>query len=194
MKFQTMELMVLPICEGGDICADDLVAAIKYANDMGADICNILAVVVDSENAIREAIHNSDMYFVVAAGNFQDQYITGLDLRENKRFPACCIDNRVITVGSTNEKNEFSVFSNYSPMYVDIAAPGEYIYSTLPRNNYGYRDGTSVASPIVAGILGAYYYCYTDTIEEAAEKLLVDSKIIKELSEKVHEGRLVEFK
>lgn len=60
-------------------------------------------------------------------------------------------------------------------MYVDIAAPGEYIYSTLPRNNYGYRDGTSVASPIVAGILGAYYYCYTDTIEEAAEKLLVDS-------------------
>lgn len=81
MKFQTMELMVLPICEGGDICADDLVAAIKYANDMGADICNISAVVVDSENAIREAIHNSDMYFVVAAGNFQDQYITGLDLR-----------------------------------------------------------------------------------------------------------------
>ena len=79
-------------------------------------------------------------------------------------------------------------------MYVDIAAPGEYIYSTLPRNNYGYRDGTSVASPIVAGILGAYYYCYTDTIEEAAEKLLVDSKIIKELSEKDHEGRLVEFK
>ncbi len=42
----------------------------KYANDMGADICNISAVVVDSENAIREAIHNSDMYFVVAAGIF----------------------------------------------------------------------------------------------------------------------------
>lgn len=184
----------MPICEGGDISADDLIAAIKYANDMGADICNILAVVVDSENAIRKAVYNSDMYFVVAPGNFQGQYITGLDLKENKRFSACCTDSRVISVGSTNEKNEFSAFSNYSPMHVDVAAPGEYIYSTLPKNNYGYRDGTSVASPIVAGIVGAHYYSYTDTIEEAAEKLLVDSKIIIQLREKVHESRLVEFK
>jgi hypothetical protein len=44
-----------------------------------------------------------------------------------------------------------SGFSNWSPTAVHIAAPGEYIVSTLPQGATGYMSGTSMAAPFVSG-------------------------------------------
>lgn len=160
---------------------------------MGADICNISCVFHDGKDKISDVIQNSSMYFVAAAGNFQNQYINGLNLDNYERFPACCQNSRMITAGSINAQKKGSLFSNYSPNFVDIAAPGEYIYSTLPNGDYGYQNGTSLSAPIVTGILGAYYYLYTDTIEEAVELLLSNAETDAALQEKIYQGRIVKF-
>lgn len=188
-----VKLMILPISGQEELSSCDLISAIKYADNMGAVLCNISGVFSDNKDKINEAVNDSNMYFVVAAGNFQNQYMNGLNLNEYERFPACCSNSRVITAGSTNENNEFSSFSNYSSFYLDVAAPGEYIFSTLPGNQYGYMEGTSMSVPIVTGILGAYYYCYADTVEEAADMLFLNSSVYMELKEKVHNGRIAKF-
>ncbi|NTU88505.1 MAG: S8 family serine peptidase [Actinobacteria bacterium] len=66
-----------------------------------------------------------------------------------------------VSVISLDENTERSAFSNYGPQK-DISAPGSYIYSTVPVGtnllnpsppyDYGYKSGTSMASPIVAGV------------------------------------------
>ncbi len=47
--------------------------------------------------------------------------------------------------------DQLSGFSNYSPTKVHLAAPGEYILSTLPKGATGYLSGTSMATPFVTG-------------------------------------------
>jgi subtilisin family serine protease len=70
----------------------------------------------------------------------------------------------MITIGASSDpiiKNSLLTdFSNIGDKVVDILSPGEKIYSTLPNNNYGYMNGTSMASPIVthiASLIRAYF-------------------------------------
>src|SRR6185503_3531023 len=50
----------------------------------------------------------------------------------------------------TDARDARAAFSNYGP-YVDVAAPGVNIFSTLPENRYGFQSGTSMAAPHVSG-------------------------------------------
>lgn len=59
--------------------------------------------------------------------------------------------SEVIAVGSVTSDGTRSSFSNYGD-WVDIAAPGSNIYSTLPGNSYGNMNGTSMACPHVSGV------------------------------------------
>jgi subtilisin family serine protease len=93
-------------------------------------------------------------------------------------------------VGATTNQDTLATFSNIGTESVDIAAPGSYIQSTIPTNTYGYLDGTSMASPMVAGaisLLRSYRPDLSaDTIRQAiysgADNLL-------SLSGKIAEGR-----
>jgi hypothetical protein len=60
---------------------------------------------------------------------------------------------KTIVVGSTDPLNAKSSFSNFGSR-TDVSAPGTSIYSALPGNQYGFMEGTSMASPIVAGAAG----------------------------------------
>lgn len=66
-----------------------------------------------------------------------------------RQFPGGFED--AIAVSSINEDGKKSSFSNYGP-WVDVAAPGDQIISTLPGGEYGPESGTSMASPVVAGL------------------------------------------
>lgn len=190
-----VEIMVLPIFENTDeeIKCTHVCEAIRYAKKMGADICNISSVCLDGKKNFEDIIKETGIYIVAAAGNYQDKFFKGLDLGDYPRYPACIELKNVIAVGSVDSHGIKSSFSNYNPFYIDIAAPGEYIYSTLPGNNYGYESGTSASAPIVTGILGAYYYGCADTLDEAAEMLFSNPWVNMELSEEVYDGRIVKF-
>jgi serine protease len=58
-----------------------------------------------------------------------------------------------IAVAATSSNDVKASFSNYGS-WVDISAPGNNIYSTLPSNGYGNMSGTSMACPLVAGLAG----------------------------------------
>ena len=72
--------------------------------------------------------------------------ICGID---KEKYPD--VYNRIIVVGSVNEKLELSRFCNIGER-VDVYAPGENIYSIIPQQKYGKNQGTSMASPHVAGV------------------------------------------
>lgn len=69
--------------------------------------------------------------------------------------------SNMLVVGASTNNNEFlrADFSNYNQKMVTVFAPGDKIYSTIPDGKYEYLQGTSMASPVVAGaasILLAY--------------------------------------
>jgi subtilisin len=62
--------------------------------------------------------------------------------------PACI--SSAVSVGSTTKTDAVSSFSN-SASFLSLLAPGSSIYSSLPSGTYGYKNGTSMAAPHVAG-------------------------------------------
>jgi thermitase len=89
--------------------------------------------------------HN--ILFVTAAGNTGDDNDDPLV----RRYP--CGYNRPteICVTASNQNDALPTWANYGPTTVDLAAPGDEIYSTLRNGTYGYISGGSMASPQVAG-------------------------------------------
>ncbi len=87
------------------------------------------------------------MLMVTAAGNDR----LNLDAGNNMRYPAGYNVPNLVAVGASNLNDELTDFSNWGSTTVHLAAPGMGIVSTLPGSAYGPRDGTSMASPLVAG-------------------------------------------
>jgi subtilisin family serine protease len=140
--------------EGGMGYTSDAVSAILYANAKKADIISNSWGVGTESITLKNAIDNSSAVVVCAAGNGPEN----IDI--SPFYPASYSSPQIIAVAASNADDNLASFSNYGSVSVDVAAPGDYIYSTLPDNNYGYKNGTSMATPYVAGLAGllkAYY-------------------------------------
>lgn len=132
---------------GGSGNTFDLSDAVHYAVDNGARVINLSVGAQGTkwpcnwpevDAAFNYAVSHG-VLLVVAAGNGG---------QSNVNCPGAY--DQVMAVGSTDSGDERSSFSNYGPR-LDIAAPGSFIYSTVP-GGYGYNSGTSMATPHVAGL------------------------------------------
>jgi subtilisin family serine protease len=155
-----VEIMTIRAVPDGDEHDKDVANAIRYAVDNGAWVVNMSfgksfsprKAWVDS--AVRYAA-SKDVLLVHAAGNDAKN----IDVEDN--FPNSRYGNdksrtapNWITVGASGptEKELTASFSNYGNE-VDVFSPGVEIYSTLPGGDqYGNQQGTSMASPVTAGI------------------------------------------
>ncbi|WP_052307044.1 S8 family serine peptidase [Acetobacterium woodii] len=85
--------------------------------------------------------------------------------------------DKVISVAATNSRNQVSSFSQYNDL-VDLAAPGEAIYTTSKTGGYEFIDGTSFSSPIVAGacavLLAANPSLSADKVETILKNTALD--------------------
>ncbi len=71
-------------------------------------------------------------------------------------LPTACASDYLITVTSST-RNDNKSTAGFGKTTIDLAAPGQSIYSTTRQNNYGGSSGTSFASPLVAGMIGLLY-------------------------------------
>ena len=86
------------------------------------------------------------MLFVAAAGN------AGTDNDATPMWPANCPAASLVSVAATTPSDGLASFSNRGATQVDVGAPGEDVFSTIPAASYGYKSGTSMAAPQVTGI------------------------------------------
>lgn len=162
-----IKIMSLKVNGGNDGSGsmEDAVAAIKYAEKMGADICNISWGAMAYTDELKAAIENSNMLFVAAAGNFDGNN------DEIPVYPASFSFDNVISVTAVDSKGLLGEKADYGMNSVDIAAPGIGIYSTVV-GGYGYMSGTSMAAPQVTAT-AALLYATNDKISAADMKKLI---------------------
>ena len=141
------------------------IKAIRYAETMGADICNLSWGTANYSQALELTIRESSMLFISAAGN------NGINNNSTPTFPASLRLPNLISVAYIRNDGTLAEDSNYGVSTVDIAAPGEDIYSTLV-GKYGYSSGTSMAAPHITG-LAAMIYAYQENIYPAQVKELI---------------------
>jgi len=130
-----------------------LVDGIIWAVENGANIINISIDTSESASGLRDAVDyawRKGVVIVAAAGN---------DGSELPVYPAY-YDNS-IAVAAIQETGTLAPLSNYGN-WVDVAAPGFNIYSTLPNNCYGYKHGTSFATAYVSGLAALLFPLVTD--------------------------------
>lgn len=146
------------------------IRAIEYASDKGIKISNNSWGGGSYSKSLEDAIKNSGMLFIAAAGNSSrnsDVY---------PMYPAAYKLPNIISVASVTNKGNLSYFSNYGKTTVHVGAPGSAIYSTTPNNNYAYYDGTSMAAPHVAGVAALLYSSGVTDIYEIKERILKSAR------------------
>lgn len=148
---QDVKLMSLKFLSGdGGGYISHAIKGIDYAIAHGAKIINNSWGSSSRSQALSEAISRAEaagVLFVAAAGNY------GNNNDRTSFYPANYPQGNVISVAATTSNDRIASFSNFGAMRVHIAAPGSSIYSTKNGNSYQTLSGTSMATPLISGVL-----------------------------------------
>ena len=158
---RNIKIMAVRAVPDGDEYDKDIALGIRYAVDNGAKVINTSFGKYYSTHpewvidAIKYAA-KKDVLIVNAAGN------DALDMDVTRIYPNDQtpenneeIADNFLTVGALNYDYGSKLvadFSNYGKKNVDVFAPGTKIWSTTPNDEYEFLQGTSMASPAVAGV------------------------------------------
>lgn len=177
-----VKVMMIRAVPDGDEFDKDIALAIRYAVDNGAKIINMSFGKSFSpqkkwvDEAVRYA-QSKGVLLVHAAGNDGKN----IDSTENYPNPVFA-DTKIkapnfITVGASGDPKTGGIaadFSNFGKKEVDVFAPGVKIYSTIPGGTtYGFQQGTSMASPVVAGLAALILSYYPDLTPEQLKYCIV---------------------
>ena len=184
------KIMTVRAVPDGDERDKDVANAIRYAVDNGAKILNMSfgKAVSPGKKHVWDAMKYAEkkgVLLVKAAGNDnqnigENEYFPTNFMKQSDEKPF--VSNMIVVGASTNNSQNLRArFSNYNGKMVDVFAPGQEIYSTVPDAKYEYLQGTSMASPVVAGaaaVLWAYMPSLTpQQIKEALVKTVNKSTV-----------------
>ena len=190
-----IQIMGVRLVPDGDERDKDVANGIRYAVDNGAKVINMSfgKGYTSNKAAVDEAIkyaQEKDVLLVHAAGNDSENN----DVTQNypmKYFTDSLgaitgeVDNW-ITVGATSsglDDDLLATFSNYGYKSVDVFAPGVKINSTMPGSTYKEQDGTSMASPVVAGLAALIRSYYPELTAKEVKDIIMKS--VTKVDEKV---------
>ncbi|WP_256686338.1 S8 family serine peptidase [Halococcus qingdaonensis] len=136
-------LSVRALNETGSGYSSDIADGIQWAADNGADIINLSLSGSGNSATLQKAVtyaHEKGVLLVAAAGN---------DYRGPVSYPAAY--DECIAVSALDPDGSLASYSNTGSQ-VELAAPGTNLLSTWTDNDYATLSGTSMATPVVAGI------------------------------------------
>jgi subtilisin family serine protease len=177
-----VRIMSIRAVPDGDEHDKDVALAIRYAVDNGAQVINMSfgKSFSPEKTWVDEAVEyakSKGVLLVHAAGN------DGKNIDTAWNFPNPIYEKtnvkatNWITVGASGDPKTGGLaanFSNYGKAEVDVFAPGVKIYSTVPGGNtYGNAQGTSMASPVVAG-LAAFILSYYPGLSAEQVKYVIE--------------------
>lgn len=178
-----VKIIALRTVPNGDERDKDVANAIYYAVDNGARVINMSFGKAYSpdreyvEKAIRYA-EKKGVLIIHAAGNDAEnkddtenfptrKYIKGkreawnmIEVAANSRY----LDERLT-----------AKFTNYGSETVDLFAPGVYVYSTLPGNEYKMSSGTSMAAPVVSGVAALLFSYFPELSAREVKEVILES-------------------
>ncbi|WP_309642487.1 S8 family peptidase [Flavobacterium sp.] len=178
-----VEIMAVRAVPNGDEYDKDIALSIRYAVDNGAKVINgsFGKNFSPHKQWVYDAIkyaEKKDVLIVHAAGN------DSKDIDVESNYPNDSDDKKtefadnVITVGALSYNYGEKIvapFSNYGKLNVDVYAPGMEIYATTPNNTYKYEQGTSMASPNVAGVAALIRSYFPNLTAKQVKYILLNS-------------------
>lgn len=180
-----VKLMGVRVVPNGDEHDKDVALGIRYAVDNGAQIINMSfgKSVSPERGMVEDAIRYAEkkgVLLINAAGN------DGVDVDSIPHYPSPFWMKgngraaNMITVGASGatENGLIAAFSNYGDQTVDVFAPGVGIYATVPDNKYRPLSGTSMATPVVAGVAALIKSYYPD-LKAKQIKMIIEQSVTK---------------
>ena len=186
LSVKNKNIKIMPVCISpfGDEHDKDIALGIKYAVDNGAQVINMSfgkefslytewvfdafkyaakhnVLIVSSSGNNKFNLNNINDYFP------NDNLENGIEVSDN-----------FLLVGATTRnlnKNLIYKYSNYGDIDVDMFAPGQSIYTTMPNNKYQFDSGTSLASGITSGVAAILYSYYPNLKASQVKHILMDS-------------------
>lgn len=183
-----VQIMAVRAVPDGDEYDKDIALGIIYAVDHGAKVINMSFGKGYSpekkwvDSAIQYAAAH-DVLLLHAAGNDSKN----IDENENYPNPFSFYTGKraenFITVGASSDPkisgSLTASFSNYGKNTVDVFAPGDKIYATVPtKNQYANLQGTSMATPVVAGIAALIRSYYPELTAVQVKAIIEQSAIV----------------
>ena len=194
-----VRIMGVRMVPDGDERDKDIANAIRYAADNGAKVINMSfgKGYVKNKQIVDEAVKyamEKDVLLVHAAGNdgantdnvpnFPNRrYVDSLGINQGE-------GEAWIEVGATSweKDNLIASFSNYGKRTVDVFAPGVDIYSSMPGSSYKELSGTSMASPVVAGLAALIRSYFPKFTAVEVKDIIMQSVVKPEDKVKISEG------
>ena len=177
-------IIAIKAVPNGDEYDKDIANAIRYAVDNGAKVINMsfgkkLSPHKDWVDAAFKYAAAKDVLLVQASGN-DNQDVDAKPQFPNDTFEDGSVTDmpNVICVGASGARNDETLaatFSNYGKKNVDIFAPGAKVTSVDMDAEFNTADGTSFASPIVAGIAGLILEYYPSLSAKQLKQVILQS-------------------
>lgn len=179
-------IMTLRVVPNGDERDKDIANAIRYAVDHGAKVINMSfgKKLSPSKQVVDEAVNyalSKDVLLVHAAGNESENLATNRFYPSPKFIGSSTTVPNWIEVGASGwqkgKKGRVATFSNYGKAEVELFAPGVDINSTVPGSEYKSFDGTSMASPVVAGVAALVRQNYPNLTAAQTKQIILKSAV-----------------
>jgi subtilisin family serine protease len=183
---------ILPMRVGDATGGISLTAAIEAIYDavaQGARVINASWGSGFNSTALADAVvyaGDHGTVVVAAAGN----YASNND--SSPFYPASISSPNVLSVAAIDASARLASFSNYGAQSVDLGAPGQGILSTIPGGGHGYKSGTSMAAPHVAGVVSLVAGIHPEyTAAQLVDAVLASTAPLSSLDGRTRTGGLL---